>query len=175
MFMRSKSFLTIVVLAGISISCGSKESSGTATTSAPPATPPPLAAGISQGLTKNSAPPAYNFDSLGSINYPAVQKSNEISSATETLASGWALDVSQKGVAGGVDVVIDQVPYSAKYGSVRKDVADHFKCPDCTNSGFQLTLARGQLTKGPHTINVRVISPDKKSYNEGPVVQFTVN
>jgi hypothetical protein len=170
MLTRSKSLLSIVVLTGISISCGNKE--GEATSSAPPPALPP---GISQNLTRNSAAPAYNFDNLGPINYPAVQKSNQISGDTPNAVSGWALEQGQKGTAGGVDVVIDQVPYSAHYGSPRTDVADHFKCPDCTNSGFQLNMAKGQLTKGPHMVSVRVISNDKKSYTEGPVVQFTVN
>jgi hypothetical protein len=177
MLTRSKSLLTIVVLiAGVSTSCGSgsKEKEAEASHSAPAPAPPPLPAGVSQSLTRNSAPPAYNFDNLGPINYPAVQKSNEISGDADNAVSGWALDLSQKGTAGGVDVVIDQVPYAAHYGAARTDVADHFKRPDCTNSGFHLNLARGQLPKGQHTVSIRVISADKKSYNEGPVVQFTV-
>jgi hypothetical protein len=173
MFKRSKKLLTIVVLAGISISCGSKESGGeAATTSAPPA---PLSPGISQNLAKDSAKPAYNFDYLGTISYPAEKKSNQLSSAVDNIVAGWALGASQKGLAGGVDVVIDQVPYNAHYGVPRTDVADHFKCPDCTNSGFQLTLAHGQLSKGPHTVSIRVINSDKKTYGEGAPVQFTVN
>ena len=173
MLTRSKSLFTIVVLAGISISCGSKEGGGAAPPSSAP--PSPLPPGISQNLTRDSAKPSYNFDSLGTIRYPAVQKSNEISAATANVITGWALNQTEKGTAGGVDVVIDQVPYNAHYGSARTDVADHFKCPDCTNSGFQLNLAPGQLTKGPHTVSIRVISSDKKSYGEGPPVQFTVN
>jgi hypothetical protein len=178
MSIRSKSLLTVVLLAvTVSISCGNKEGAGAASVSgaASPATPPPLAAGISQNLTKRSTPPFYNFDSLGPISYPAVQKSNQVSRDTEVSVTGWALDESKKGTAGGVDVVIDQVPYSAQYGDPRKDVADHFSRPDYVNSGFHLILARGQLNKGPHSVSVRVISSDKKSYNEGPVVQFAVN
>jgi len=36
-------------------------------------------------------------------------------------------------------------------------------------------VGRGQLAKGSHSVSVRVIANDKKSYNEGPVIQFTVN
>ena len=180
MLIRSKSLLTIVVVTvAVSFSCGKKdaEDAGTpaATSSTPAPPPPPLAPGISQNLTRNSAPPFYNFDSLGPIQYPAVQKSNQISGDTEYSVMGWAMDVSKKGPAGAVDVVIDQVPYSARYGIDRTDVASHFNNPEYTKSGFQLALARGQLSKGQHTVSIRVISSDRKSYNEGPTVQFTVN
>jgi len=57
----------------------------------------------------------------------------------------------------------------------RPDVASHFNRTDYTNCGFQLNVGRGQLTKGSHSVSVRVIANDKKSYNEGPVIQFTVN
>lgn len=175
MLTRAKTSLTIVVLALTSlISCGKKDEASSPTPAASPA-PPPLQPGISQTLIRNTGEPFYVFDSLGPINYPAVQKSIQVSGDSDIGISGWALDVSKKGPAGGVDVVLDQTPYSARYGMDRTDVASHFNRPDYTKSGFQLTLARGRLTKGPHSVSVRVISSDKKSYNEGPVVQFTVN
>jgi hypothetical protein len=179
MSIRSKSLLTMVVMAiAVSVSCGKKEADATPTAENHPAAapaPPPLAAGISQDLKKNPTAPFYNFDSLGSVNYPAVQKDIRVSGDTDMAVSGWALDESKKSTAGGVDVVLDQVPHNAHYGLERSDVASHFKRPDYAGSGFQLVVARGQLTKGPHTVSVRVISSDKKSYNEGPAVQFTVN
>jgi hypothetical protein len=174
----SKSLLTIVVFA-VSVSCGNKEGDNKPAAenhpAATPAPPAPLAAGISQDLKKNPAPPFYTFDTLGTINYPAVQKSIQLSGDADIAVSGWALDESKNGPAGGVDVVLDQVPHSAHYGLQRPDVADHYKRPDYGNSGFQLMVGRGQLSKGPHSVSIRVISSDKKSYNEGPVVQFTVN
>src|SRR5579871_1978059 len=137
MSMRLKC-LSVIVLCALawSSSCGQKEApatGSTAPTSAP--TPPPLAPGVSQNLTKNSGAPLYNFDNLGPIQYPAVQKSNQVAADAENAVSGWALDQS-KALAGGVDVVIDNVPYAARYGTARTDVADHFKRPDSANSGF---------------------------------------
>jgi hypothetical protein len=179
MLIRTKSLLSIIVLtAAMSSSCGNKDagSSGSAPAdSSTPAPPPPLPAGISQNLTHTDGAPFYTFDSLGPIQFPAVQKSNQISGDASNAISGWALEVSKKGPAGAVDIVIDQTPYSAQYGLGRSDVATHFNRPDYAKCGFQLVLAPRQLSKGPHTVSVRVISSDKKSYNEGPVVQFTVN
>jgi hypothetical protein len=179
MLIRIKSFLSIVVLtAAMSTSCGNKDagSSGVApAASSTPAPPPPLTAGISQNLTHKDGEPFYTFDSLGPIQFPAGQKANQISGDASNAISGWALDVSKKGTAGAVDIVIDQTPYSAQYGLERADVATHFTRPDYAKCGFQLVLAPKQLSQGPHTVSVRVISSDQKSYNEGPVVQFTVN
>jgi len=164
--------LTIAVLAvAVLVSCGKKEEA----TSSAPAAPAPLKPGISQNLTRNTGEPFYNFDSLGPINYPAVQKGIQVSADSDISISGWALDVSKKGPAGAVDVVLDQTPYSARYGQDRSDVALHFNRPDYAKSGYQLVLDRGRLNKGTHSVSVRVVSSDKKSYNEGPAVQFTVN
>ena len=175
MSIRAKSLLPVVVLAAVAfVSCGKKDTEGTPTGgSAPAATP--LSPGISATLTRNSAPPLYVFDSLGPVNYPAVQKSIQIAADNDIGITGWALDVAKTNTAGAVDVVLDNVPYSARYGLERPDVGSHFNRPDFNNSGFQLVLSRGRLSKGPHAISIRVIASDKKSYNEGPVVHFTVN
>ena len=175
MFIRSHSLLSIVVLAvAVTVSCGTKDQA-TSAENHPAAAPAPLPAGVTQDLKRNTAQPFYTFDSLGPVNYPAIQKSIQIAADTEFAISGWALDESKKSTAGGVDVVLDQVPHSARYGMERPDVASHFNRTDYTNCGFQLNVGRGQLSKGPHSVSVRVIANDKKSYNEGPVIQFTVN
>jgi hypothetical protein len=75
-------------------------------------------------------------------------------------------------LAGGVDVVIDRTPYSATYGIERPDVAKHFNNPAYVKSGFQFVIP--QLPIGQHSVTLRVIAQDKKSYYEGPTVQFTV-
>ena len=176
---RIKILLSItLLLAAVSFSCGKKEpeSSGTAPAASPaPAPPAPLAPGISQNLARNTGAPFYNFDSFGSVQFPTTKTGVQISSAAANPILGWALDVSKKGPAGGVDVVIDGTPYSAQYGIERSDVATHFNRPDYARCGFQLVLSPKQIGTGQHAVAIRVISSDQKSYNEGPVVQFTVN
>jgi hypothetical protein len=170
-----------MVAMALTISCGKKDvepRSAAPTQSAAPAAAAPAAApltpGMSKSLKRNPEPPFYNFDYLGPIHYPAVQKSPQVPGDDEVMITGWAADPSKKSLAGGVDIVIDGVPYSAGYGTDRSDVANHYNTPDLAKCGFQLRLARKQLTKGPHAASVRVIAQDKKSYNEGPTVQFTV-
>ena len=164
-FIRS-TLLALVVF--FSISCGTRDVERT-----PP--PPVWAPGISQNLTRSAAAPSCVLDNIGPVANPAAQKPVEVSGATAFGITGWAIDEANKAAAGGVDEVIDGTPYGAHYGSVRTDVATHFNQPEYRNSGFELMVAPGQLTKGPHSVSIRVISSDKKFYYQGPVVQFTVN
>jgi len=176
--LRTQGLTILVLLAAALLSCGKKEEAAApapgASSAAAPA-PPPLQPGSSSNLTRSKTEAFYNFDSLGPVSYPAAQKTITLPGDSEISVSGWALDASKKGPAGAVDVVLDGNPFSANYGLDRTDVAAHFNRPDYTKSGFQLLLARGQFTKGSHGVSIRVISSDKKSYSEGPVVQFTVN
>jgi hypothetical protein len=170
MFIRSKSVLAITLFGlAILLSCGKKDADSSTPTA------PPLAAGITQTLTKSDVAPNYIFDYLGPIRYPAIQKSIEVSGAIPLSVNGWAIDEPNKATAAGVEVVIDQAPYSAHYGIERTDVATHFNKPEYRNSGFELTIPPGQLTKGPHSVSIRVIASDRKSYYQGPVVPFAVN
>ena len=171
--------LTLVVL-GIVLSCGKKDletdaapkTGSTAPVSAPAAKP--LAPGVTPNLTRSELTTLCIVDNIGPVGDPAKQKSVQVSGDKTFGITGWAVDESKKTVAGGVDVVIDQTPYSAHYGSERKDVAGHFNQPAYTASGFELMIAPGQLPKGQHSASIRVISNDKKSYYQGPVIQFAV-
>ena len=176
---RAYGFLALIALEfAISISCGTRDVEGVNKTQAPtpaPAIAKPLVPGISPNLSRSNLVPLCFVDNLGPVSDPAKQKSVQVSGDTTFGIRGWAVDGPKKVVAGAVDVVIDQTPYSAQYGSPRKDVAAHFNQPEYTNSGFELMIAPGQLPKGQHSVAIRVISSDKKSYYQGPVIQFAVN
>jgi hypothetical protein len=168
-FIRSNGAPAITILAlAVLISCGTKDAEHTA----PPAT---WAPGISQNLTRSGATTQCVIDNIGQVGNPAVERLVQVPGATTFGITGWAIDEPNKTTAGGVDVVIDQAPYNAHYGSPRPDVATHFKQPNYANSCFELMVAPGQLAKGPHSVSIRIISSDKKSYYQGPVVPFAVN
>jgi len=169
LFVRSNSCLAATVLAlVVLLSCGKKD----VEVASPEVSP--LVPGISRNLTRSDVAPKYYFDSLGPVKEPVLQKSVQVPGDTRIAITGWAVDGSTNTPAGGVDVVIDEAPYVAQYGIVRTDVATSYKLPDYTNSGFQLILVPGKLSKGPHSVSIRVISSDRKSYYQGPVVQFSV-
>lgn len=174
-FTRANSLLTITIVAlAVSVSCGKQDVE--ATTNKPAATAPkPLPPGVTPNLARSELKTLSIIDNIGPVSDPAAQKSVQVSGDTTFGITGWAVDEPKKTAAGGVDVVIDQAPYSAHYGSERKDVSTHFNQPQYLASGFELMIAPGQLPKGQHSVAIRVISSDKKSYYQGPVVQFAVN
>ncbi len=183
MFNRTTRLFTITVIAVVVLtSCGKKDDVPGSNSGTPPATAvvashpaaAPLAPGVSPNLTRNPTAPMYHLDKIGTANDPVGQKSSQISGDASILIMGWAADGPKKTVAGGVDVVLDGTPFIAKYGTGRNDVADAFKRPEYLKSGFELLLSPGQLTKGEHSLSIRVISSDQKSYWQGEVVKFVV-
>ena len=176
MYIRSTSLLALTVLAvSVLTSCGEKKDDpGVPIVEKRPA-PPALVPGISQNLTKSTKPAMVRLDRFGTVTNPAPQKPFQIAADSSPLIMGWAIDETAKKLAGGIEVVLDQNPYIARTGVSRTDVAEYYKQPDYTLSGFELTLPPGQFTKGEHSVSIRVISSDKKSYFQGDVLKFVVN
>ena len=80
---------------------------------------------------------------------------------------GWAIDSQNKSVAGGVCVDINGKSFIAHYGLKRPDVAK-VKGSQYLNSGFRVLIPSSEVGKGKHTLAVRVISRDLKSYYSNP-------
>ncbi len=143
----------------------------------------PPDAGISQQMTREEAPSLYSLDRIGTVIEPASQESVHVPGDRHIEFSGWALCANGDGLtdqhrrtpAGGVDIAIEDTLFYAVYGEDREDVANHFQNPDYRRSGFRLVLLPGMLTKGEHTMSMRVISPDQTSYYQGQSVTFTVD
>ena len=134
----------------------------------------PAANGSSGTLTLSKLECACFLDYIGPVVNPAGQNSVEVAADQGVTFSGWAIDELHKAAAGGVDVVIDGMPYSARYGVERGDVAGHYNNAALRNTGFEWTLAPGQLSKGLHSVSLRVIASDRKTYYQGPGIQFRV-
>lgn len=129
----------------------------------------PQATGASQNLVKRQGGPLWNLESVGPVNNAWAQKSFDLPSHGELTLIGWAVDQQAKAPAGGVDIVIDGVPYAAKYGKSRPDVAVSFGVPAYSNSGYAFDLMAEHLPPGAHTLFVRVLANDGKSFWEaGP-------
>jgi hypothetical protein len=80
---------------------------------------------------------------------------------------GWAVDQRAKTGAGGVIINVDgNTDVLANYGQPRPDVATNLKNPDYTNSGFTASIDSATLSKGHHTLTMRVVTADKKGYFE---------
>ncbi|MDG4656051.1 family 10 glycosylhydrolase [Ectobacillus antri] len=85
--------------------------------------------------------------------------------------SGWAL--SENGVAK-VEVLVDgMLKGTAQYGISRSDVAKVFPLYNTSNSGFTYTLDTAGLTKGTHTVTIRVT--DQKGIQTSTSSPFLVS
>jgi hypothetical protein len=81
---------------------------------------------------------------------------------------GWAVDGSARALASAVEVAIDGVPYEARYGLNRHDVAEYFQQPEYQHSGFELSLPGTLFGRGQHELTIRVVSAKKDTYWESP-------
>ena len=142
---------------------------------APAPLAPSSAAGgpMSVGLAKRPEIPAFTLDHAGAAPDPLNRQPAVTAAGAAAVFDGFGFDGEAMAPAKGVDVVIDAKAYSARYGSNRKDVAEHFNKPALGAVGFTVTLPAGALTPGPHTAFVRVIAADGKAYFESPPIGFT--
>jgi hypothetical protein len=93
-----------------------------------------------------------------------------VAATSNLVVSGFAADRDKKAPAGGVDVVIDGIPYASEYGLPRDDVREYFKVSAYKDVGFSFSRPAISFPPGPHRILIRVIAGDKKSYQESPAV-----
>jgi hypothetical protein len=142
----------------------------------PPAGPvAPPRDGATAGLAKRTETAAFYLDRVGDALDPANKQPAGTPGDAPILLSGFGFDSVAKAPAKGVDVVIDGKAYATTYGGAREDVANYFKTPGLSATGYTVTLPAGFLVNGPHKVAVRVIAADGKGYFESPLVPFTVD
>jgi len=117
-----------------------------------------LATCAGQGLTY--------IDGIGSIAAPFGAGPLSVPSAGELKVFGWAVDQIANTKAGGVDVLLDETPFPTMYGTDREDVMAHFKRPSYLESGFIAAIPAEHVRSGPHSLALRVLSADRKCYDQ---------
>ena len=127
-----------------------------------------------KALTRSAQAPTYNLELVSGIPNPLSGARLAIHKTDILKIEGWAVDGSAHDQAGGVEVRVDGKPYQAQYGNNRPDVATAYHVPSYQKSGFILALPASQVGTGKHTLSIRVISHDSKSYFEGVTVSFEV-
>jgi hypothetical protein len=78
--------------------------------------------------------------------------------------TGWAVDVDNDSVAGGVYIDVDNELFPAFYGTDMKDVADSFGVPSYRYSGYERAIPVSEIGLGTHELSVLVLSSDRKGY-----------
>jgi hypothetical protein len=123
--------------------------------------------GISNSLARLSADPSYNLEVIGGVVNPFQNPPIRVPINGQFSLSGWAVDALAKEISGGVEVVVDGVPYPAQSNLARGDVATYFKVPAYINAGFSFSAEAGAFGKGKHKVSIRVLTHDRKSYYQG--------
>jgi hypothetical protein len=142
----------------------------------PPAGPiGPPKDGATPGLAKRTEVAAFYLDRVGEALDPLNKQPAGTPGDAPIQLSGFGFDPVAKAPAKGVDVVIDGKAYAATYGGARDDVANYFKTPGLSATGYTVTLPAGFMVNGPHKVAVRVIAADGKGYFESPAIPFTVD
>ena len=130
---------------------------------------------ISDWTLQPAAPPVA-LHSRGSLDSIQVETINDTNAAGRgevipirdrygfVQIRGWALDGLRGQIAGGVQVLLDGVPYYAQYGTGRPDVAALQHCPECLASGFDWAIAAHELGHQPHVLTFRILHKDGVSY-----------
>jgi hypothetical protein len=123
--------------------------------------------GISDSLARSSADPSYNLEVVGGVLDPFPKQPIRVRINGQLFLSGWAVDAAAKEISGGVEVVVDEVPYPAQSNLARGDVATFLKVPAYINAGFSFSAEAGAFGKGKHKVSIRVLTHDRKSYYQG--------
>jgi hypothetical protein len=126
-------------------------------------------------LAACGGPPLYTIDEAGNLKGPLAGRTPVVDLGAQLTLLGWAVDQTTQRVAGGVEVVVDGSRiFSATYGAQRSDVASYFKLPAYEPSGFSASVPAKILGVGSHRFALRVLSPDRNCYRQGPETVFTV-
>ena len=134
----------------------------------------PTADGATQGLPCKKRGALCFLDSISFVPAASVREVS-IAFGDSTVFIGWAVDARSGTLAGGVDVVVDGIPYRATYGMTRHDVAQVYGNPTFEGSGFRLSLAPGVLRRGVHSFAVRILAKDCRTCYEGPSGRLIVD
>ncbi len=152
-----------------------------AATRPPPSTPvAPTSSAPSQDVSSPTRGPAIDLTALDrstSETYFFVDKINDVSlvvpppmpitinSHGDIALTGWAVDTAAGSVAGGVIVAVDdKMTFQAAYGIDRPDVATALKSDTYRRCGFRAILPAGSITPGRHTITIKIVAANLRSY-----------
>jgi hypothetical protein len=166
--MTTRAWYTIVTPLFL-ISCGHSGSESAAVTSEIKL----QANGASAALPPATGTPRLSVDKIGELVDPLGKPPVVVPAGGDIVVSGFAIDEPAHALASAVDIVIDELPFTAHYHLDRPDVATYFKMPDYAKSGYQFSMPAKFFGKGKHTLSARVVAADGKTYRESP--PFTID
>ncbi|MBV8847736.1 MAG: hypothetical protein JO307_33395 [Bryobacterales bacterium] len=126
-----------------------------------------------QSMARTGTASRFYVDMIGTALNPIAGAEIAVSAHVPLTVNGWAAEVAGDSPSG-VEITIDQRGYPAIYGLARTDVAQLFKNPAYTASGFTLRIPASELSTGQHTLAVRIINRAGTAYFESPVYPIRV-
>jgi len=132
--------------------------------------------GISDTLTRLDGKPLHNLETINNVLEPYAPKAYPVTieAPNPIVVTGWAVDSETRQLAGAVEVVFDGRPLQADYKISRQDVAIAQKIDAYALAGFRLVIPTAKLAKGDHTLSVRVVANNLKSYREGSAITVSL-
>jgi hypothetical protein len=116
-------------------------------------------------VTKDNGGTNYSIDLVNGRAAPQSGSTLKVDTNTGVIISGWAVDDRSERPASAVFLDIDgQKDFRATSGLLRADVAAYFKHDEFAASGFEGVIPWRQLGEGLHTLSLRIVSSDGKSY-----------
>ena len=125
-------------------------------------------------LAACDGPPLLNIEQIGAERSPFADRQIRLAGSRVSKVTGWAVDPQKESSAAGADVVVDRIPFPSLFGTDRSDVAAYFKRPVYSASGFAAELPANTLSKGPHTLTLRVVSSGGDCYYESPGIPIVI-
>lgn len=114
-------------------------------------------------LLPSSGSTLFSLEAINEIRapQPAVPIVVNASKQQTVTLVGWAVDKQANGAASAVFITVDgKLDIPALYGLDREDVANGFKNPNFRYSGFVASFASSILSKGIHTLSLKIVAAD---------------
>ena len=121
-------------------------------------------------LPRLATPALCNIDQVADTAIPSAPRVTValVEDGQTISVGGWAVDGGAGSVGEAVEIAIDGVLYSTKYGHPRPDVVEVFGVDAYNPSGFWCKVPPEALRAGEHTLSVRVIAKGAQGYYAGP-------
>jgi hypothetical protein len=137
---------------------------------------PPLskATAMTLGMKACDGQPLMNLERVGTVTAPFGSEPLRVGRGEDLSVSGWAVDGVLTTSGGGLDVLVDRVPFPAVYGIDRDDVSSYFKRAEYRQSGFTAIVPSQSVGGGEHELAVRLVAADRRCYYESSGHRFVV-
>ncbi|NOR87487.1 MAG: hypothetical protein GQ527_07755 [Bacteroidales bacterium] len=116
-----------------------------------------------EDITLDTLKTKYTINIINDQNKPSASNPQVIQWPLLKL-NGWAIDFPNQNIADGIVIDIDGNQFMATYRISRPDVANAYKNPNYTNSGWSFDIPTEIIGKGSHTVSIKIILDGGKSY-----------